>query len=101
MKKLNLYKPFKRLGVPYDKYLHFIGGLLASIAANAAIDYADGNSAVLGTLSSSGFWAGKEIVYDKWMKKGTPDWWDWLWSTIGAIVGTAIYWAFRLIFPLR
>ena len=34
--------------------------------------------------------AAKELIYDLWMKKGTPDWIDFIGTTIGGIVGTIL-----------
>ena len=84
-----------------DKFLHFMGGLIASVIFNAVIDYNGGNAAVFGAMSSSGFGWGKEICYDKRRKEVIAEWNDWTSSTVGAIFGTVIYWSFRLIFPLN
>ena len=95
-------RAFERwVGMAKDKFLHFLGGLFLSIIANAIMDYWGVNPAIFGTLCSSGFWAGKEIIYDKWMKKGTPEWDDWTSSNTGSMVGTFLYWAFRLVFPIK
>ena len=34
--------------------------------------------------------AAKELIYDLWMKKGTPEWIDFIGTTIGGIVGTTL-----------
>ena len=34
--------------------------------------------------------AAKELIYDLWMKKGTPEWIDFIGTTIGGIVGTIL-----------
>jgi len=94
-------RAFERwFGTAKDKFLHFWGGLFTSIIFNAIMDYWGYNPAVFGTLCSSGGWAAKEYIYDKLMKKGTPEWNDWTSSNTGAIIGTLFYWIFRLLLPL-
>ena len=34
--------------------------------------------------------AAKELIYDLWMKKGTPEWIDFIGTTIGGIAGTIL-----------
>ena len=33
----------------------------------------------------------KELVYDKWFKKGTPEWMDWMFTVLGAIIWLVIW----------
>ena len=34
--------------------------------------------------------AGKEVVWDKWLHRGTPQFYDAMWGTVGAIIGPGI-----------
>jgi hypothetical protein len=70
------------MNVAQDKINHikYTAGmaLLLSLATNPTL------SAGI-TLFVWGF--GKEIVYDKWMGKGTPEWMDFVADIMGTVIG--------------
>lgn len=41
-------------------------------------------AAILFTLFVLG---AKELVYDKWLKQGTPEWRDFFWGAVGMVLG--------------
>lgn len=63
--------------IKLDKLLHFVCGtylfLFASIFLSMWLSIAI--VAVIG--------AAKEVIYDKWMKKGTPEWMDLIYTIVG------------------
>ena len=67
--------------MPKDKKLHILAGLAPSILA--------GHFAypMFGLLIAAAVGALKEIIWDWWWKRGTPEWWD-SWATVaGGVIG--------------
>lgn len=65
--------------VPKDKLLHFVGGTFISFPLITLFS-------TTGFLISILIFAAKEIIYDKIMKKGTPELNDFIYSIIPAIL---------------
>ena len=65
--------------VPKDKLLHFVGGTFISFPFIAVFEN-------VGFLISVVIFAAKEIIYDKIMKRGTPEISDFAYSVIPAIL---------------
>lgn len=61
--------------MPQDKIKHFVGGAIIGF--------------VLGLPAAVAIGAAKEIVYDKLMKKGTPELLDFFATAIGGAAGAA------------
>jgi hypothetical protein len=84
--------------IPEDKQQHFIAGTAIGFWASVAtvnkkpmvsLAWSVGASTVIG--------AGKEIIYDKWMGKGVPEFKDALWTTIGGVAGFGLVQGFKWI----
>ena len=60
-----------------DKILHFLAGIVIAAYATLFIQWwwALVLVAFIGGL--------KELIYDKWMQKGTPEWWDFIFTIFG------------------
>lgn len=70
--------------MPKDKKLHLLAGLALSILAGFLL------CPKWGLVVASVIGAGKELVWDKWLEKGTPEWMD-FWATVaGGLIGLAI-----------
>ena len=74
--------------IPQDKKAHLLcGTLIGTTVSSVTINikplpsfiYVVGSSALIG--------GGKELVYDKWMGKGTPEWADLGYTVLGSITG--------------
>jgi hypothetical protein len=77
-----------------DKKKHFVLGILIALAGCFAAYFVLGmkeNPIYLG--SGLGILAGlaKELVWDKWMGKGTPSQMDFVFTLIGAILGGGLF----------
>jgi hypothetical protein len=70
--------------IPVDKIKHFLAGSISSISTAPALIYND-RSVYWAVLSAVIIGAAKEI-YDKVSKKGTPDLWDFIATSLGGIV---------------
>lgn len=65
-----------------DKWLHLIGGLLIFALGLWKLPIGNENILFLVACGITAFvGASKEIILDKWMGKGTPEWND-FWATI-------------------
>jgi len=62
-----------------DKLYHFFAGIMIYIIFNLILSY---YHPIIPVIFIG---AGKEI-YDFYSKKGTPDWWDFIWTVIGGIL---------------
>lgn len=66
--------------IPYDKVLHIIGGAVTTAGLLGFFP----ELGFYNFLISALFWGiGKEIIIDKFIRKGTPDFWDFFASCIG------------------
>jgi len=82
--------------IPKDKQSHllagsFIGFSTASLTINAKPEISF--ICVLGSSTLIG--GGKELIYDKWMGKGTPEFKDFAYTVAGGITGYAIVRGFK------
>jgi hypothetical protein len=62
-----------------DKLYHFIAGVIIYIFSSIILN----NWASIIPVILIG---GAKEVYDYYSKKGTPDWWDFIWTVIGGLV---------------
>ena len=79
--------------IPYDKQLHYAAGMMVGYpTAIFSYTYTENVSKTfLWTIGTTAFIAGtKEIVYDKWMERGTPEFKDFLWTMGGGLTGFGI-----------
>ena len=65
-----------------DKLLHLMAGVIISLVLSFW-------NPVIGLVAAMAIGAGKEIVWDKMLKKGTMDGLDFIATTLGAVIGTA------------
>ena len=72
------------MSVPKDKVMHLLAGLALSILA--------GHFAypMFGLLIAAAVGALKEIIWDWWWKRGTPEWLDFLATCLGGAIGSLI-----------
>ena len=69
-----------------DKLLHFYYATIISfLAINTFANISSYSVYITYGVLLLGF-AAKEIVYDKLMKKGTPEFWDWFVGAMGATI---------------
>ena len=71
--------------IPQDKKLHFAISTFISIVCMGAADVMN-ISVWYGFFAVVLILAWKEIVYDKWMGKGTPEWMDFVAGLIPAVI---------------
>lgn len=73
-----------------DKFWHFALAALTAftlrIALAAFIPYR--TAALIAVSLTFLACVGKELIYDKWMKKGTPEWLDLIMGILGIIIAT-------------
>jgi hypothetical protein len=62
-----------------DKLYHFIAGVIIYIFFNFVLN----NWLSMIPVIVIG---GAKEVYDYYSKKGTPDWWDFIWTVIGGLI---------------
>jgi hypothetical protein len=62
-----------------DKVYHFTAGLIIYILSNIVLNN------WLSMIPVIVIGAGKE-AYDYYSKKGTPDWWDFIWTMAGGLL---------------
>jgi len=73
--------------------MHFVAGGFISFVSSFIADYNTSTMiaflliALLPTIIIGG---AKEIIYDKFMKKGTPEWMDFIATVLGGILTTGI-----------
>ncbi len=75
--------------IPFDKVLHFFGGLLLGQAG-----FILGGQA-WGLVAAPIAGAGKEI-YDHFHPSHQVEWWDFIWTTLGGLVGWLLLVWFQL-----
>jgi hypothetical protein len=61
-----------------DKRLHLAAGFLISLVVGLVV------SPLFGFIAAGLAGAAKELLWDWWLGKGTPDWFDFLATLIGA-----------------
>ena len=67
--------------MPRDKKLHLLSGLALSILAGLLF------CPLIGLLTAAMAGALKEIVWDWWLKKGTPEFLDFVATVAGGTIG--------------
>jgi hypothetical protein len=72
------------IAIPKDKKLHLLAGLALSILAGLFV------YPMFGLLTAAVVGALKEIVWDWLLKKGTPEWWDFVATVAGGVIGWAL-----------
>ena len=84
-----------------DKLKHFLAAAGIAIAAIAAshlwfpMQY--NWDMVFGFFIATLASAAKEVIYDKWLKMGTPDYYDFFWGLTGAVAGPVLWMIGELI----
>jgi hypothetical protein len=71
-------------GIPFDKKLHYGFGIVIASSSYAILKYnTESNTiSVIGSVLMTALIGGaKELVWDKWLDKGTPEWKD-FWATM-------------------
>jgi uncharacterized protein YfiM (DUF2279 family) len=80
--------------IPKDKQDHFVAGVLIGFSSSALT--VNTNKSLITSLSSSVIiGGGKELIYDKWMGKGTPEFKDFAYTIAGSVTGWAIVKLFK------
>ena len=72
------------MSVPKDKVMHFCAGLALSILAGLFA------YPMFGLLIAAAVGALKEIIWDGFLKRGTPEWLDFLATCLGGAIGSLI-----------
>ena len=70
--------------MPKDKQKHLLAGLALSILAGLLF------CPLIGLAAAAVVGALKEIVWDWWLKKGTPEFMDFVATVAGGVVGYAL-----------
>jgi len=71
-----------------DKQLHFYAGVLISILSIVVSVFFTQNIIILMSIAMFFTTLGggaKELIYDKYIVRGIPDWWDFWWTIFGGI----------------
>jgi uncharacterized protein YfiM (DUF2279 family) len=77
-----------------DKQDHFAAGVLIGFSSSALT--VNTNKSLITSLSSAVIiGGGKELIYDKWMGKGTPEFKDFAYTVTGSVTGWAIVKLFK------
>lgn len=76
--------------VPEDKIIHFLCGGFIALVMSLIYHYNDISLLWAVTIAAI-IGAVKELVWDKWWKKGYPDWWDFIATVLGGAVVVLIY----------
>ena len=82
--------------IPKDKQDHLLAGTSIGFMASALTINTD-KTFVYSIASVTLIAGGKEIVYDKWMGKGKPEWKDFGYSLGGAVIGWGMIKAIKFI----
>jgi uncharacterized protein YfiM (DUF2279 family) len=78
-----------------DKQNHFAAGVLIGFSSSALT--VNTNKSLLASLSSAVIiGGGKELIYDKWMGRGTPEFKDFAYTIAGSVTGWAVTRLFKL-----
>jgi len=70
--------------MPKDKKLHIYAGLSLALTVGLLL------CPFLGLVTAVVIGAGKEIIWDYLLKKGTPEWWDFIVTVLGGTLGYTI-----------
>ena len=74
-----------------DKILHFIAGLCITLFFSIIL------SPIWGVLFGIAFGIAKELIWDKWLKKGTPELLDFLATALGSLLTFALLLVFTRV----
>ena len=74
--------------ITHDKLLHFCGGLILGLYSKrgASIWLGPWMARLVAMVIVILVAIGIELIYDKWMNKGTPEVMDVVWTTAGGII---------------
>lgn len=67
--------------IQIDKLLHFSAGYIIAVYTTSIY-----SQLWVMLLVPTVIGLAKELIYDKWMKEGTPEWMDWMFTILGGIV---------------
>ena len=78
-----------------DKLKHFFAAIAITwavlVASHIWLPISYNWDLLLACLAATAISAGKEIIWDKWLGKGTPELMDFFWGFVGSVVGPAIW----------
>ncbi|MDI9367551.1 MAG: hypothetical protein QM445_04280 [Thermotogota bacterium] len=74
-----------------DKILHFVAGIGVTLFFSIIL------SPIWGVLFGIAFGIGKELIWDKWLKKGTPELLDFLATALGSLLTFALLLVFTRV----
>jgi len=72
-----------------DKVMHFCAGLALSLLAGLLF------CPLIGLATAAAIGALKETIWDWWLKKGTPEFMDFVATVVGGVLGAVILHAAR------
>ncbi len=70
--------------MPRDKLMHFWAGMAIALAVGVLW------GALAGLAAALIIGAAKELIWDLWLKKGTPEWWDFIATGAGGVIGAVL-----------
>ena len=73
-----------------DKVYHFVAGIIIAVLSISALKFTELNMlwAVVPVILIG---AAKELIWDKWMKRGCAEWMDFVWTCIGGILTVLLF----------
>lgn len=89
-----------------DKVMHFYAGIALSLVAGLLYGlvrqylpiWAKVNPALVGFVVAAIGGASKELIWDKWWKRGHPEWLDFWATALGGVIGSSVVWVlFKLL----
>jgi uncharacterized protein YfiM (DUF2279 family) len=80
--------------IPKDKQDHFVVGIFIGFSGSSLT--VNTNKSLITSLSSAVIiGGGKELIYDKWMGRGTPEFKDFAYTVAGSVTGWAVVKLFK------
>jgi uncharacterized protein YfiM (DUF2279 family) len=80
--------------VPKDKQDHFAVGVFIGFSGSS-MTIGTNRSLIVSLSSAAIIGGGKELIYDKWMGRGTPEFKDFAYTVAGSVTGWAIVKLFK------
>ena len=81
-------KTLLRLLLSKDKWIHFFAGNY--IALFAGVFFAN---PLIGLIMAVIAGAAKELIWDKLLNKGMPEWWDFIYTAVGGFIGYLLFYS--------
>ncbi len=70
-----------------DKILHFLAGYAIVMTIGLWLPICGPTVGIIAGVVAG---AAKELIYDKAMRRGTPDWWDFIYTGAGSVAAFAM-----------